>query len=192
MAERETITDLLRRWSAGEPQAFEAVMETAYEHLHRIARWQARGERRGHTLQPTAVLHEALLKLMEAEHLAWNDRAHFYAVSARMMRRILVDYAREQKRLKRGGGAARIPLEGAASLAVDGRLADLEEVDEALSRLESRHPRQARVVELRFFGGLTGEEIARTLDTSTATVHREWRRARTWLYMELKGERLDE
>jgi len=185
------MTDLLRRWSAGEPQAFEAVMETAYGHLHRIARRQAWGERRGHTLQPTAVLHEALLRLMQAEVLAWSDRTHFYAVAARTMRRILVDYAREQKRLKRGGDAVRIPIDvAAATLAIDGRPADLEALDAALVRLEGHHPRQAQVVELRFFAGLTGEEIADCLATSTATVQREWRRARTWLYLELRGERL--
>lgn len=190
MAKKETMTDLLRRWNAGEPRAFDAVMETAYEHLHQIARRQARGERRDHTLQPTAIFHEATLRLMDLDGLTWSDRTHFYAVAARMMRRILVDYAREQSRLKRGGGAIRVTLNPDASPAGDGPAADLEVLDAALTRLEERDPRQARVVELRFFGGLTGEEIAHSLDISTATVQREWRRARTWLYLELQGESL--
>lgn len=192
MATRETMTDLLQRWNAGEPEAFDELMESAYAHLRRIARRQAGGERRDHTLQPTAILHEAVLRLMSLDHLAWNDRAHFYAVVARMMRRILVDYAREQNRLKRGGGAARVTLDPATSLAVDGRPADLEDLDAALAHLEARAPRQARIVELRFFAGLTGEETARCLDISTATVQREWRRARAWLYLELRGETLGE
>jgi len=193
MARRdETITDLLRSWSSGDPLAFEAVIETAYGHLHRIARWQAQRERPGHTLQPTAVLHEAVLQLMDLDRPEWNDRTHFYAVVARMMRRILVDYARKQHRLKRGGGAVRVTLDPATSLAVDGRTANLEDLDAALSHLEARAPRQAQVVELRFFAGLTGEEIALCLDISTATVQREWRRARAWLYLELRGETLGE
>ena len=164
-------------------------MEVAYERLHRIARRHARGERSGHTLQPTAILHEAVLRLMDLDGLAWSDRAHFYAVAARMMRRVLVDYAREQNRVKRGGSAVRVTLD-AGTLAGDGRPADLEALDDALARLEARDPRQARVVELRFFAGLTGEETSSCLGISTATVQREWRRARAWLYLELRGESL--
>jgi RNA polymerase sigma factor (TIGR02999 family) len=188
MARRETITDLLRRWSAGDAEAFDALMEEAYDRLHRIARRHAQNERSGHTLRPTAILHEAVLRLMNLDGIPWSDRGHFYAMAARMMRRILVDYAREQNRLKRGGDAVRVTLDGSVSLAVGDRHPDLEALDDALARLEARDPRKARIVELRFFVGLTGAEIARSLGISAPTVQREWRRARTWLYAELRGE----
>jgi len=190
MSQPETMTDLLRRWSSGEPKAFDALMERAYSRLHRIARRQAGGERADHTLRPTALLHEAVLRLMDLEGLAWADRGHFYAVAASMMRRVLVDYARGQKRLKRGGDAVRVTLDGSA-LAAGGHPPEIEALEDALVRLEARDPRMARIVELRFFAGLTGSEIARCLDVSTPTVQREWRRARTWLYLELSGKTLD-
>ena len=186
-SEREALTTLLHRWSAGDATAFEDLMELAYTRLHRIAREQARNERSGHTLPATAILHEAVLRLMDLEGLDWKSRGHFYSVAASMMRRILVDYARQQNRLKRGGGVQRVTLEIAESegVRVGGRPADLEALDAALELLETRDPRKARIIELRFFVGLTGEEIARCLDISTPTVQREWRRARTWLYAEL-------
>lgn len=191
MPHSETLTDLLRRWSSGEPRAFDALMEQAYSRLHRIARSQAGRERADHTLRPTALLHEAVLRLMDLDGLAWADRGHFYAVAASMMRRVLVDYARGQKRLKRGGDAVRVTLDRASSLAVGGGSPEIEALEDALVRLEARDPRMARIVELRFFAGLTGAEIARCLDVSPPTVQREWRRARTWLYLELTGETLD-
>lgn len=187
----ETMTDLLRRWSSGDAQAFDEVIERAYARLHRIARRQAGGERADHTLRPTALLHEAVLRLMDLDGLTWADRGHFYAVAASMMRRVLVDYARGQKRLKRGGDAVRVTLDRVSSLAVGGDSPEIEALEEALVRLETRDPRMARIVELRFFAGLTGAEIARCLDVSTPTVQREWRRARTWLYLELSGKSLD-
>jgi RNA polymerase sigma factor (TIGR02999 family) len=185
------MTRLLDRWSAGDSEAFGELMEVTYARLRRIARRQARRERSGHTLQATAILHEAVLRLMDLEGLSWNDRGHFYAVAAEMMRRTLVDYAREQNRLKRGGDARRVTLEEAESVASPDRPPDLEALDAALTRLAARDPRKVRIVELRFFVGLTGAEIARCLDLSTATVQREWRRAKTWLYAELGGERID-
>lgn len=190
MSQRQNLTDLLHRWSAGDTKAFEAVMEVAYARLHRMARHQAGGERNGHTLQPTAILHEAVLRLLDLDALAWSDRAHFYAVAARMMRRVLVDYARQKRRRKRGGDRVRVTLDQAAALSVRGRPPELEALDDALLRLEARDPRKARIVELRFFAGLTGAEIARCLHISTPTVQREWRRARTWLYAELSGDAL--
>jgi RNA polymerase sigma factor (TIGR02999 family) len=190
MAQRKTITDHLRRWSVGDAEAFDALMEEAYDRLHRIARRHAHSERSGHTLRPTAILHEAVLRLMALDGILWSDRGHFYAMAARMMRRILVDYARGQNRLKRGGDAVRVTLDGNASLALDEPHPDLEALDDALARLEARDPRKARIVELRFFVGLTGAEIARSLGISAPTVQREWRRARTWLYAALRGEQL--
>ncbi|MCG8458145.1 MAG: sigma-70 family RNA polymerase sigma factor [Holophagales bacterium] len=190
MLEQPDLTRLLRRWSAGDAAAFDALMEATYTRLHRIARSQAKRERGGHTLAATGLLHEAVLRLMDIEGLSWSDRGHFYAAAAQMMRRILVDYAREQNRLKRGGDAAKVTLDEASCLAEDGRPADLEALDDALAHLEARDPRKARIVELRFFAGLTGEEIARCLEISPPTVQREWRRARTWLYLEMKGESL--
>lgn len=190
MSERETITRLLRRWSAGDSDAFDALMEVAYSRLHRIARQRLRKEEQGNALQATDILHEALLRLMDLEGLDWNDRAHFYAMAAKMMRRILVDHARGQNRLKRGGDTLRVTLAEAEVLALDGHSPELEALDIALDRLAAHDQLKADLVELRFFVGLTGEEIARCLGISTATVQREWRRARTWLYAELKGEAL--
>jgi RNA polymerase sigma factor (TIGR02999 family) len=185
------LTELLHRWSGGDESAFAAAIELAYDRLHRIARRHAHGERDGHTLQPTAILHEALLRLMDMEGLPWADRAHFYAVAARTMRRVLVDYARERNRQKRGGDQVRVPLDAVFPHAAERPAPAVEALDEALERLEARDPRQARVVELRFFVGLTGEETARCLGVSAPTVQRDWRRARTWLYLDLTGERLD-
>ncbi|MBZ0111614.1 MAG: sigma-70 family RNA polymerase sigma factor [Thermoanaerobaculia bacterium] len=188
MLKTETLTDLLRHWSAGEPGAFDALMEESYSRLRQIARRQARRERSNHTLEATGLLHEAVLRLMDLEGLEWSDRGHFFAAAAQMMRRVAVDYARQQNRLKRGGDFAKVTLSEASCLAVDGQPPDVEALDLALARLETHDPRKARIVELRFFAGLSGSEIARSLNLSTATVQREWRKARTWLYLELKGE----
>lgn len=192
MSESESVTLLLRRWSSGVPEAFDDLMERVYGELQVIAEQCFRRERSEHTLQATAIVHEAVLRLIDVNALQWRNRAHFYAVTARMMRRILVDHARERGRLKRGGDGQRVTLNEAQALAVGGRSPDLEALDAALEELEARDPQKARIVELRFFVGLTGTEIARCLDISTPTVTREWRRARTWLYGELTGEDLDE
>lgn len=187
-SEKGAMTELLRRWSAGEAAAFDQLMELAYARMHRIARSQANRERQGHTLQATAILHEAVLRLMDLQGLSFTDRAHFFSVAAEMMRRILVDYARQQNRLKRGGDARRVGLLEARSLAAGGGSPDLEALDQALSQLEKRDPRKAQIVKLRFFAGLGGQEIALCLGISTPTVQREWQRARTWLYAALQGE----
>lgn len=192
MSESESVTLLLRRWNSGAPEAFDDLMERVYGELHGIAEQCFRRERSEHTLQATAIVHEAILRLVDVNAFEWQNRAHFYAVTARMMRRILVDHARERGRLKRGGDGQRVTLIEADALAENGRNPDLEALDAALKELEARDPQKARIVELRFFVGLTGAEIARCLDISTPTVTREWRRARTWLYGELTGEDLDE
>jgi RNA polymerase sigma factor (TIGR02999 family) len=192
MGKDSFVTQLLRRWTSGDAEALDALIEAVHEELHRIAAQCFRGERREHTLQATALLNEAVLRLIDLDSVDWSDRGHFYAVTARMMRRILVDHARQHARLKRGGGASPVTLAEAEVLAVDGKSPDLVALDEALDRLEVRHERMAKIVQLRFFAGLTSEEIGRSLGISVPTVTREWRRARLWLYSELSGEPIDE
>jgi len=183
----QPITHLLQAWSSGNSEAGGEVLEQLYRELRRIARHHFRGERQDHTLQPTAVVHEAFLELSKLKGFRWQDRVHFLALSARLMRRILIDYSRERKSQKRGGQQVRITLSEALHVATD-RDSEVEAVDAALSSLEAISPVDARIVELRFFGGLTLEEIARTLEISSKTVGRRWRRARAWLYGELLGE----
>lgn len=188
--DEKALTALLHRWGSGDAGAFDELMDVAYARLHRMAQAQARQERGGHTLQATAILHEALLRVMDLSGLSWVDRGHFFAVTAEMMRRILVDYARHRRRLKRGGDSPHVTLLEAASLAAGERAPDLLELDDALSRLKERDVQKAKIVELRFFAGLGGHEIAHCLQVSPATVQREWQRARTWLYADLQGEQI--
>lgn len=191
MARDTSVTEWLRRWSGGESEAFGELIERVYDDLHDIAARCFRRERSEHTLQATALLHEAMLRLIDIETLPWKNRGHFYALIARMMRRLLVDHARQHRRLKRGAGGQRVTLSLAEPLGADAQNPDVEALEEALERLAARDPQKARIVELRFFTGLTLEEIARCLDISISTVTREWRRTRTWLYCELKGVSLD-
>ena len=184
MAE-DTITQLLMRWSSGDQEAAERVLPLVYDELRRIASRQLRREREAHTLQATAIVHEAYMRLVGQPGLEWPSRAHFFAFSAHLIRRILVDYARRRNRAKRGGLAEKLTLVEMADLALE-KSPDLIALDEALSGLEKVDPRKARVVELKFFAGLTLEEIAEQLETSTETVSREWRRARAWLYSTLQ------
>lgn len=186
----ETITQLLAKWSAGDREAAERVLPLVYEELRRIAARQLRRERDAHTLQATAIVHEAYMRLVGQEGLCWPSRAHFFAFSAHLIRRILVDYARHRNRAKRGGLAERITLVEMAALALP-ESPDLVALDEALSGLEKVDPRKAAVVELKFFGGLTLEEIAAQLGISPETVGREWRRARAWLYSTLQPDAAD-
>ena len=176
----ETITLLLTRWRAGDSVAADRLMELVYGELHRIAGREMRGERGGHTLQTTALVHEAFLRISSGEPVRWVDRAHFYAIAAQQLRRVLVDHARRVRSAKRGGGAVRLSISEA-----DGRTIGLDErllaVDEALSRLESLDGRAAKVVELRFFGGLSEAEAAEALGISVATLKRDWDFARSWL-----------
>jgi RNA polymerase sigma factor (TIGR02999 family) len=185
MDERAGITGLLQELSRGRPDVLERLMPIVYGELRRIAHAQLRGERPGHTLNTTALVHEAYLKLTNLRQVEWRDRAHFFAMAARLMRRILIDYARARKRDKRGGDAVHVPLADAVD--IPGRVAadDLLALDEALARLEAHSERQCRVVECRCFAGLTLEETAAALGISVATVKRDWTFSRAWLNREL-------
>jgi RNA polymerase sigma factor (TIGR02999 family) len=180
----QAITQLLQGWSEGDAAAAERVLPLVYDELRRIASGQLRRERGGHTLEATAIVHEAYLRLEAQQGFHWPSRDHFFAFAAHLIRRILVDYARSRNRLKRGGEALRVTLAEAADLAF-GRSPDLVALDEALSALEAVDWRKAAVVELRFFAGLTLAETAAQLGVSPETVGREWRRAKAWLYNEL-------
>jgi RNA polymerase sigma factor (TIGR02999 family) len=181
------VTRLLVRWSSGEEQALAELTPLVYGELRRIASRYLRKERSDHTLQATALVNEAYLRLVDQTRVDWKNSLHFMALASQMMRRILVDHARTRRYAKRGGGARPISLEAAPEVSMDAA-PDLIEVDEALDRLAEVHPELARVVELRFFGGLTSEEIAKLLDLSVPTVTRRWRLARAWLYRHLSGK----
>jgi RNA polymerase sigma-70 factor (ECF subfamily) len=180
----EDITQLLRRWSCGDREAEDRVVSLVYDELRRIAARQLRRERHADT-QATAIVHEAYMHLAAQPGLEWLSRAHFFAFSACLIRRILVDHARRRNRAKRGGLARKITLHEAAD-PVLGKSPDLIALDEALAGLEKNDPRKAIIVELKFFGGLTLAEIAGQLGISPETVSREWRHARSWLYTELQ------
>jgi RNA polymerase sigma factor (TIGR02999 family) len=179
------MTSLLRAWRGGDQDAGRELMVLAYKDLRRLASSQLRAERPGHTLQPTALVHELYLRLFSGEPPDWQDRAHFLAMAARALRHIIVDYARQRRAKKRGGAQTRLDLE---TLQVPGVLPDdrVLEVEEALRRLESLEPRAASVVELRFFGGMSEKEIAAVLDISVPTVKRDWTFARSWLQSRLE------
>jgi RNA polymerase sigma factor (TIGR02999 family) len=183
------ITQMLVAWSKGDQDALEKLAAVVSKELHRLARRYMARERQGHTLTPTALVNEAYVRLIDASQVQWQNRAHFFAVSAQVMRRILVDYARSRQNLKRGGQARHITLDEnwLAGAEPD---ANLVAIDEALTALAAIDPRQSQVVELRFFGGLSHEETAEVLNTSVATVRREWTMARAWLHREL-NERKD-
>jgi len=182
---REDITQLLRDMSRGQRDALDRLIPMVYDELREIAHRQLRNERSGHTLSTTALVHEAYLRLVNVNQVQWKDRAHFVAVAARVMRRILVDYARARSRDKRGGDAVRIPLTDVPDIAVaDG---DLIAFDGTLDRLEAINERLCRVVECRCFGGMSVDETAAALGTSPATVKRDWAFARAWLNCELAG-----
>ena len=185
------ITQLLLAWSEGDKQALDRLVPLVYDELRRLAHNYMRKERAGQTLQTTALIHEAYLRLIEANRVQWRNRAHFYGIAAHLMRQILVARARERGCQKRGGGAERVSLDEA--MVIDERLdEDLVALDEALGELSKFDARMAQVVEMRFFGGLTEEEIAAALDVSTKTVRRDWRLARSWLRRKLSWERTDE
>ena len=183
---RSTITDLLRRWNDGDPAAAEQVVPLVYDELRTIAAGYFRRERRGHTLQTTALVHEAWVRLIEDNGIAWQNRGHFFGVIARVMRRVLVDHARRRGAAKRGGQLERLTLAEATELDA-GQPPDVVALDAALRDLEGLDPDKARIVELRFFGGLSIDETAEHLGVSPATVNRRWRRARNWLYRRLKA-----
>jgi len=180
------VTDLLVRWRQGDPAALEALIPVVYRELRRVARGRLRAERDGHSLQPTALVHETYLRLIKLDHLALENRAHFYSVAGRLMRQILVDHARWHKAAKRGAGAAIVGLE-TRSAAVMPPDVDVLALDQALEDLASLEQRLCRVVELRFFAGFTIEETASALEVSRATVERDWTVAKAWLYERLEA-----
>jgi RNA polymerase sigma factor (TIGR02999 family) len=183
-ASRERVTGLLLAWSDGDQAALEKLIPLVYAELHRLARRYMRRENAGHTLQTSALVNEAYLRLIEAQRVEWQSRSHFFAVSAQIMRRILVDFARARQNLKRGGGARRVSL-GEDLVVARERGADLLALDEALERLCALNVRQSQVVELRYFAGLNEEEVAEVLKVSPRTVRHDWGLARAWLYREL-------
>ncbi len=181
---QEKVTQILLDWNGGDSDAPERLMPLVYDELRRLARYYLSRERSDHTLQATALVNEAYLRLVDATSIGWNDRAHFYGVAAQMMRRILVDHARSKTADKRGGGVIKLNLEEAEATP-EQRASDLVALDDALTELAKIDPRKSKIVELRFFGGLTDEEIAHFLGISVRTVLRDWKMAKMWLYREL-------
>lgn len=181
------LTGLLIEWSQGDQAAFERLLPLIYDECRGIASRQLRGEHREHTLDPTALVHEAYLRLVDQRRATWVNRAQFFGVVSQVMRRILVDHARARRAEKRGGSAILVSLDAAADESGDSRTADIVAIDEALERLMTLDPDQVRIIELRFFAGLTVDETARLLDRSPRTIKREWRLAKAWLYRELQS-----
>ena len=180
----QNITKLLVDWRNGDQEALDQLMPLVYEELRRMANHYMRNERKGHTLQTSALVNEAYLRLVDHENIDWQNRSHFFGLAAQAMRRILVDHARSRNYQKRGGNAERVSLDEAANFAEE-RATELIALDEALQELAKLDPRKSRIVEMRYFGGLTGEETAEVLGISTATVARDWETAKAWLLREL-------
>ena len=178
---KNAVTQLLLRWSEGDKAALGKLMPLVYRELRRLAGHYMRRERPGHTFQASALVNEAYLRLVDYRRMQWQNRAHFFAVAAQAMRRVLVEHARSRQYAKRGGTAQRISLDDVAVL-TDQQAAELVALDDALTSLEALDARKARIVELRYIGGLSIEESAETLGVSTATVERDWRSAKAWLY----------
>jgi len=183
--ESNNVTNLLKAWSEGDQGALEELTPKVYLELRRMAAKYMRDEKAGNTLQATALVHEVFLRLVEVNSVTWQDRAHFFAVSANMMRRILIDRARAKGMAKRGGGALRPNLDDVPEIASGSRDRELVAIDEALDALTKMDPRKAKVVELRFFGGLSVEETAEVLKISPQSVMRDWKMARAWLMAEI-------
>jgi RNA polymerase sigma-70 factor (ECF subfamily) len=185
------VTQLLKAWGNGEQQALEQLIPLVYTELHRLAHRYMDRERKTHTLQPTALVHEAYERLIDLKHVSWQNRAHFFGVSAQLMRRILVDYARSRRYSKRGGEWRQVPLNEAVALFRD-RQTDIVALDDVLRTLADIDARKSRVVEMRFFGGLSIKEVAEVLNVSQETVLRDWRLAKVWLLRELNQGAADE
>jgi RNA polymerase sigma factor (TIGR02999 family) len=185
MAE-EDVTELLIAWNAGDPSALNRLMPLVESELRRLARYQMRREGEAHTLQTTALVNELYLKFIDQKKANWQNRAHFFAIAAKIMRRILVDHARHQKRTKRGGGSANLALDGVVVLSPE-KSHELVALDDALSRLSKLDPLKARIVELRHFGGLSVVETAEVLNIAEVTVSRHWALAKSWLRCEVRG-----
>jgi RNA polymerase sigma factor (TIGR02999 family) len=180
-ASQHEVTELLQKWRSGDKKALDRLTSLVYDELHRLAHHYISRERPGHTLQTTALVNEAYLRLVEQKHVDWESRAHFFAVSAQVMRHILVDYARQQASAKRGGSWKKLTLDSEAIVS-QARARELVALDEGLAALNEIYPRRSQVVELRYFGGLNNKEAAEVLKVSEATIERDWRFARAWLY----------
>jgi RNA polymerase sigma factor (TIGR02999 family) len=187
---RVEVTQLLKAWGSGDEKALERLTPVVEKELHRLAHRCMMGEKPGHTLQTTALVNEVYLRLVDVHAVSWQDRAHFFAISARMMRRILTDFARSRNYQKRGGGAVQVSFDEALVVAPE-KNADIIALDEALTQFAALYPRQSQVVELRFFGGLEVEEAAKALNVSPETVKRDWRFAKSWLLHAMCGEKDD-
>lgn len=187
----QQVTQLLLSWSAGDHEALDQLIPLVDHELRRLAHRYMSRERPGHTLQTTALVNEAYLRLVDQSEVRWQNRAHFFAVSAQLMRHILVDYARQKRYAKRGGGARKVDLSEAATVSEE-RAAEVVALDEALSGLAEIDRRKSQVVELRYFGGLSLEEVAEVLQVAPITVRREWEAAKAWLYRELSNKDPDE
>jgi RNA polymerase sigma factor (TIGR02999 family) len=187
MSSTKGVTQLLLQWNSGDESALDRLLPVVYDELRRQANRCMVGERSGHTLQPTALVHEVFLRLVDQRNVNWRNRAQFFGVAAQLMRRILVDHTRTRAAAKRGGGVTRITLSGVES-AAQTREVDVIAVDEALTRLAAIDAHQAHIVELRFFAGLTLKETAEVLQLSTATIKREWSMAKAWLYRAVRAE----
>jgi RNA polymerase sigma factor (TIGR02999 family) len=187
MSDQPNITELLVGYGRGDKESLDQLMPIVYDELRRQAARYLRHERPGNTLQTTALIHEAYVRLVDQRNVQWQNRAHFFGIAAQLMRRILVDHARTKKRAKRGGSDIRVSL-GDATVAVKGQDLDVVALDEALERLAQIDAQQSRVVELRFFSGLTVEETAEVMGISNATVKRDWSMAKAWLHRELSGD----
>ncbi|MFN2624114.1 MAG: sigma-70 family RNA polymerase sigma factor [Chthoniobacterales bacterium] len=187
---QQQVTQLLGEWRAGDRGALEKLIPLVQPELQRLAHRYMSRERPGHTLQTTALLDDAYLELSDKTHPKWQNRAHFFAVAAQLMRRIMVDHARQRHALKRGGDAIKVALDDSL-VAGEGRSAELLALDEALEKLALFDMRQAEVVEMRYFGGLTMEEIAEVMKIHVNTVTRDWKAARAWLFAALNGEKMD-
>ena len=185
----DDVSALLRAWTDGDQHALERLTPIVYDELHRLAHYHLKRERAGHSLQTTALVHEAYIRLVDYKRMQWQNRAHFMAAAAQAMRRILVDHAR-RRNAKRGADVEHVSLDAETVLSVD-RSDDFVSLDDALNALAERAPRKAKVVELRFFGGLGVDETAEVLRVSSITVMREWKSAKAWLYRELTGESSD-
>ena len=184
----QNVTQLLIAWNGGDKQALDKLLPVVYDELRRQAARYLRRERPGHTLQTTALIHEAYLRLIDQKSVQWQNRAQFFGLAAQMMRRILVDHARTKHRAKRGGSDVRVSLTDATSVTKDPDL-NLVELDEALNRLAEIDPQQSKIVELRFFSGLNVDETAAALQISPATVKRDWKVAKAWLYREVSRDK---
>jgi RNA polymerase sigma factor (TIGR02999 family) len=181
------VTQILKAASDGNREALDRLLPLVYDELRRLAQHHLADERADHTLQATALVHEAYMRLIDQKRVVWQNRAHFFAVASQAIRRILVDHARAREAARRGGGAERLPIDAALDAAIAMPGTQILALNAALTRLADDEPDKARIVEMRFFGGLTNEEIAEVIGASLSTIERQWRFARAWLYRELDG-----